>query len=201
MLVFAFSCGKGPESSGIDLPKDSVTAAEKLKIQTATARIEADLKEAGVSIKLDTVPVIVSDFGDHVTMGRCYQDSKGTPIAIVLSHAVLSFDAPDEDFEPWYLTVLLHEIGHCYFNREHEDDMIYPNGQMIFGKLAAHSREQGWGALNPSVMNTSGERNLLKVLRAYYVKEIAGLDRAHSWEHFAEYTPITLRAYDQSSRY
>lgn len=196
LILFVFlatGCGKG--GRGIDLPVDSSTPEEKQKIASAIELIEKDLADGGVYKDLSSVKIIVSDFDDNKTKGRCYQRDDGTPVAIVLSHEILSQDSYDDNLLPWYFTVLLHEVGHCHFNRQHESVMInLGNQELVFPLILERKKtEYTMSWISPTVMNVNGERMILNELRGYYVKEIANLDRAHSWEDFTPYANLTIR--------
>lgn len=193
LVLFASGCGKG--GRGMNLPQDTSTPEEKQKIASALAIIEKDLSDGGVYKDLNAVRVIVADFDDKMTKGRCYQRDDGTPVAIVLNHEILSQDSHDDNLMPWYFTVLLHEVGHCYFDREHENEMISLGNQELVFPLTVDKKkaEYTMSWISPTVMNVNGGRMILKELRGYYVKEIANLDRAHSWEDFTPYANLTIR--------
>ena len=179
----------------MNLPQDTSTPEEKQKIASALAIIEKDLSDGGVYKNLNAVRIIVADFDDTSTKGRCYQRDDGTPVAIVLNHEILAQDSHDDNLMPWYFTVLLHEVGHCYFDRKHENEMISLGNQELVFPLTVDKKkaEYTMSWISPTVMNVNGGRMILKNLRGYYVKEIANLDRAHSWEDFAPYANLTIR--------
>lgn len=192
-LLLLVACGKETKTKWTP-PADTGSAVERAKINQALDQIQEDLRAEGHVRDLHQVKVVVSDFpGEANIQGRCYRNKKGRGLAIVISHEVLQYEAPDEDSMPWYFTVLLHEVGHCYFNREHED-VWYPfaNHELVFLDTADKDAEHRMGWITPSVMNTQSHPSMLKVLRRYYVKEIAGLDRARDWQDFKRYTDVQM---------
>jgi hypothetical protein len=192
LCLLFLGCGKNiPVQT---LPVNSATPEETQKIDEALALIQADLAEEGIHKNLRRVKIIVADLDDPSIQGRCYRNA-GKGVALVMSHQILAQESPDEDLYPWYFTVLLHEIGHCYFNRDHETEVIpFPNKEVVYSAASSRPGKEHTGAwISPSVMNLASDRYMLKALRRYYVKEVAGLDRVRSIEDLNNYTEASLR--------
>lgn len=184
MLVLVTACGRH-EHDKFRLPTDTATTEERAKINAALGLIQRELDESGVDKKVDSIKIVVADLEDPRVRGRCYQDDDGNGLGIVLTRDTLGQDSINENYHPWYLTVLLHEIGHCHFDREHEDEVLSPyTAELSFGESDENKSELGLtiAGLAPSVMNSSGSPMMLKSMFPYYVREIAGIERVQSWQ-------------------
>lgn len=194
ILLLVSACGR-EGTGGFKLPADTATPEQKQKISEALEMIQGDLDANGVKHDLTRVPVIVAKLEDPNVQGRCYRTVEGKGLAIVLTPDLMNQGSYDENLHPWYLTVLLHEIGHCYFNREHETEVLALGGQeLVFPvRRTEKSLEYTMAWISPSVMNIHAERLMFKDLLGYYVREIAGLDRISTWDELSSYVHVTVR--------
>lgn len=200
-LIFALlllGCGRDGNSPA--LPPAITTVDEKQQIAQALETIQAELDASGVKKDVSSVPVYVANIADPKVQGQCFRNRKGKPMAIVLRRSLMQQVSTDENLLPWYYTVLLHEIGHCHFGREHENEILQNTGhEMLFTNLSTDHKSSQYrmSYIAPSVMNLNGDKMLLKDLNSYFVREIAGLERIQSWGDLERYTPLVIQSKEQ----
>lgn len=107
-------------------PADTSTTEEQKIIQYNLEHIAIMAKEFGSTQKFNSIPVVVSDSGFNGTPFWGYCGLYGDGRYIALKREIFSY--PNKNL---IFAVLLHEIGHCYFNREHSFDLIKRNGLAI----------------------------------------------------------------------
>lgn len=186
MLFLITSCGKPVTQLSFKLPADTASAAEREQINEGVSLIQAQLDENGVNTDVSRLKIVVAELEDPTVRGRCYHDERGRGFGIVLTKSVFAEGHGNADYLPWYLTVLLHEIGHCYFQRQHEDDILSPfMAELTFETKKANATTHDGlllASLAPSVMNVNNSPLMLKSMFPYYVREIAGLERIQTWQ-------------------
>lgn len=189
-LLLLTACGRKVVNK--KLPENETSPLVSNQIDEALKMFEQDFKESGILINLHRLPVIV---GKIKNRGECHYDKNNKPRAIVLNRNLF----PSKDsalIEATFVQVLLHEIGHCYFDRQHKKTSgISTNGKTI--ALPTEAYVPGWGAdrviihdkgLAVSIMETPFKSILPKALRKYYVAELAGKDKARTIEDLKKYT-------------
>ena len=196
VVLLVAGCGRD-KGHTLLLPTDLTTPQERQKITSALAIIQKELDANGIDKRVNSIPIMVAELEDPNVRGRCYRNLQGEALGIVLTRALVADDSYDENLYPWYFTVLLHEIGHCFFSREHEHELVqFSDENLVFPNVTGgpqKSLEYTMAWLSPSVMSTRGDRMMLKQLAPYYIREIAGLDRVHRWEDLMPYAQVELR--------
>lgn len=191
-LLFLFA-GCGKPSLEWDVPGDEATPEQREQVEALRGELEADFAAAGSATNLDRVPVVVADLGDRY-VGACYKDDKGRPLAIAIHPRALSFQVPAGHLSLAYVT-FLHEVGHCYFNRVHEDANISQAGTMATLKAAEgieDGRDRKFMRLRATVMNDTNHEAIPEGLRGYYVAEILGQARAHDWQGLSPFATLQI---------
>lgn len=189
------SCSDLKEKLGIDQPKaekvtvppDEATATERETI-TQTLQKISDLAAAlGVSKKFDSIPVIVTTENPLKTnrVGYCQWDGDGNGVYIAINRSLFLTD-PYMKLD-WVFATLLHEIGHCYFHRQHNTDAVSKPGYKIYVTVSdTFGGTVHDGRIFPvSMMYSDGygggtKFNAIPNFQRYYVAEMLGLDRVQS---------------------
>lgn len=192
ILMVISACQVQTEPS-FKLPADVSTEAEKEKIHAIISTIEADLDQLGVTKKLDTIPIIVAKLEDRVA-ARCYKDERDRAIGIVVAASTLADVGADPRYLPLSFKAILHEIGHCYFDRDHEEVAFSVPDQSI--KLVLGEGEIQTShiitLLSPTIMEPVDLFMIPVELRSYYVAEVAGKERLSSWEDLDQFGQVEL---------
>lgn len=191
MILLLASCQ--PQTVGFRLPKDEGTAEEKQKIKDVVASIEADLLELGIPQKLSALPIVVTKLEDRVA-ARCYKDDRDRALGIAVTAATLADVGADPRYLPLSYKAILHEIGHCYFDRDHEEvAFVVPNQnlRLVMQREEAESNHL-LAMLSPTIMEPVDLFAIPVELRSYYVGEVAGLERMVSWEDLARFGEVEL---------
>jgi hypothetical protein len=192
-LLGLASCAKDEAARRLPLPADEATSEERAAIDATLTRIEGLTVELGHPHAFRDLPVILT------TDDRTYTDHPagcvsvdGAPQFILVKRTVLLNEAriAEGGAESTLFRVLLHEIGHCYFHRSHEEAHISQDGEMIeltVGEDGAGSHLD-YAVLDATVM-VPETLTLPVALEKYYVAELLGLARAKSLEDLAPFAP------------
>ncbi len=185
------SCGK-KELNSIVIPADEATDAEKEILFKALDRIQDEFDGIGVSVNLRSIPYHVATL-DSSLAGYCAYRADGSPIGIAINHSVFNYWGSETElhYGPIY-KVLLHEIGHCFFGRDHDQEMFSVPGHELGLQLLAGHPEEIRSELELSAMKDYAEPFTAKALWPYYIKEIAGQDRITSLADLRRYVEVTL---------
>ncbi len=189
LLLLLAGCVAHPETW--DVPEDAATAEQRAQVEELKKEMEADFADAGRDLNLNQVRIIVADIGDRYA-GACYKDDQGRPLAIALHPNALAHRTSPV-FLPLAYTTLLHEVGHCYLNRDHETDYVTVPGQILMLDLGESSPlKRPFSRLRATVMNDDNREPLPTVLRPYYILEVLGEARATAWEDLAPFASFTI---------
>lgn len=176
LLLLLMGCGKKIIYTYPPVPENQASPIVKAEIDEELEKIQAEFAEIDVQVNLKSLPVVVAPLPFGV-VGRCQYGEKDRGIYIILSphlfidQVMLPLDAPI--FEKDFVRVLLHEIGHCYFRRQHEE----PAYLEIPGQSFELQTENAFALLDKiptSLMPAESAYRMPKALRKYYVAEIAG---------------------------
>lgn len=204
LLFLATGCGKGQPAAdnvpNLTPPTDEATRQQRALIDSTLTNIEATTSALGSPHTFRTLPVLVTSDTKYISeaKGACVK-SGGHPQFILLRPAVLDFEShlPADSETTSLFPVLLHEIGHCYFSREHDDALIRSSGFEIsfsskHGETAIDERAE---SLDASVM--SPDKLLMPIaLSRYYVAEVMGQVRHRTLEAVAAHaSPKTHVSY------
>lgn len=155
------------------LPHNEATPEEQTQINVELNRLEQEARLAGVDLNLSRVPVLVTSDGTadlEPFAGQCVRSHKGRPLFIQIDRSVLNKPVQD-GISPLLRSVLLHEIGHCYFDREHDATVLAEKGSFVSWKTS--SGNQALPDLPASLMNPDSNYGLVpKALEGYYLREI-----------------------------
>lgn len=190
LLIFV-SCVK-KEMNSIVLPANQATAEESEILSAALVKIQSDFDEAGVRVKLRSIPYRVATLERSVA-GYCMYRGDGSPVGIVINKNVFrDWETETPTHYGLIYKVLLHEIGHCFFHRAHDDDIFEIPWGLLFLKGPDdefHNEEY----IELSAMKDGGKAQIARSLWPYYIREVAGLDRLNSLEDLLAYAEIDIR--------
>lgn len=192
MLLLLSSCGAGKTIivDGV-LPEDKASALESSQLDEALSKIQSDFDEIGVEINVRSIPYTVNDLGENA--GICVRRADGRPKGISIDHKTFwGFDFDRNHELPQIYNTLLHEIGHCFFNRSHEDDWLQVPQKCFLAKYYPDRSPTKDMSLQLSVMNIIGWNVIPTSIWPYFVKEIAGVHRLRSWQEMQAYVNIEL---------
>jgi hypothetical protein len=193
LLILFAACG--PKVDLSPLPEDIATPLERERLEEVLADLGHSFAAEGVSLDLTQVPVIVADHPQFA--GICYLDHKKRPRAISIDRTIVNRHELPYRMSDLH-TVLLHEIGHCYFGRDHEDAWLqFPDHfLMIYQPTADHDVISYNTSLELTMMNVGSWTNPPPVIWPYFLREIAGLERFSVWQQFQKYARIDVRPYN-----
>jgi hypothetical protein len=188
ILFLIISCGKiiKEESS---FPENDASTFETETFDKALATIQEDFNQANIKVKLRSIPYSITNLGD--TAGICYKTNSES-VGIALDHSLFEVMTEDEDDYGLLYKVLLHEIGHCFFNRDHDEAYYKINGYDMLIEIYPDEGPIRRDSFQQSLMSVLGYFQVPKTLWPYYVKEIAQKARITTWEDIAEYAEVTL---------
>ncbi len=176
LLALLSGCGKKTIYTNPPMPENQASSSVQAEIEEELVRLENDFKELDVQVDLNRMPVIVSPLPFGV-VGRCQYGKDNRGIFIILSPSLFPADGfrPMDSFlfEKDFVKVLIHEIGHCYFRRMHEEPLFleipgssfelrHADGNVIFDRIPK------------SLMPAESTYRMPKTLRSYYLSELAG---------------------------
>lgn len=188
------SCAKQPD---IHIPKDEATSSEKRHLQQIKSEIVKLFKQEGVHLDLNDVPIVVSSENLEGNAGLCVRDGDGAPVYMQLSPLLLSRSRSDLHSsaveEPGFI-ILLHEIGHCYFGREHDPAKLRAEDHlMVFTeKTSGGPSTLALTHLPVSIMAEDYDSLLPNSLKIYYVRELLGRDRFTHAKDLLRYSDVEL---------
>lgn len=187
-MFILISCGRRVIEKS-NFPANNASALESEVLDDALTQIQNDFNANGVSVDVRDTRYSVADTQD--ALGICYKDGDGKRSGIALHHKLFLEEIEDRDNFGILYKVLLHEIGHCFFNREHDETHYKAQGHIMLIEMEPGKMER-YIDLSVTVMSQYGVYPVAKSLWPYYVKEIAGLDRIISWENILPYTDVKL---------
>lgn len=154
------------------MPADQATPEERAILTDALEKIQTDFYDNGVNVDIRTIPYHVSTILPSNIAGICVYKENGEPAGIAINRRVMQeWMIESAEAYGFIYKSLLHEIGHCFFQREHDDAHLELPENILSERL-----------IDLSVMVNGGQPNTLKILWPYYVREVAGLDRINCLE-------------------
>jgi hypothetical protein len=138
-FVFSSGCSDWKEKLGVDhgyteqsVPNDESTQEERDRINSTLEKIENLAQKFGYSGKFRRLPISVITEDSNIThrIGYCAWDESGDGRFIALNRIIFQQDQPITRFDTVF-DVLLHEIGHCYFKRMHDSEIVKKDGYAI----------------------------------------------------------------------
>jgi hypothetical protein len=182
-----------PQSKSITAPEDQSDAAQRAQIDATLTKIEGLTSALGKPHTFRSVPIVVSTDTHYTDHPAACVALNRVPQFILVKPAV--FEAEDRispgGIDSTLFRVLLHEIGHCYFHREHEEEHISQPGRLV--QLTVKQRgvtgKVDLPFLDATVM-VPENLSVPIVLEKYYVAEILGVIRAKTLQDLAPYAPL-----------
>jgi hypothetical protein len=195
LSLLCLACAKEREgdfvsAASVTVPADEATPEERERINATLDEIEALAGQLARPQSFRSLPVIVTteSMAESHRAGACYFEN-GRGKFILVNRVVLRQEERlrTVGLESTLFRVLLHEIGHCYFGREHLEEKISQKGRRLRFAPDRQERRPVFEEFNVSSMES---KTLLipLALKKYYVAEILGLFRARSLEDLAAYT-------------
>jgi hypothetical protein len=179
IVMFAGACAR----SRPEIPADEATSAERSKIEQTASEIESLLRSYGNPTNVRTLPIIITTQNAEILdrNGYCARVD-GRPYYIALNRTIFERERNLPLFHLVFST-LLHEFGHCYFSRGHEQTVIYVNGAE-FPVSIMYQKNTGEGA--SPVFSVLQFQN-------YYVGELIGIRRITSPGDYLNLFTISLK--------
>jgi hypothetical protein len=176
LLMLLAGCGKKTVWSYPPVPKNQASPETKAMIEEELNRIQDDLAEIEVDKDVKHLPVVVAPLPFGV-VGRCQYGEQNRGAYIVLSPSLFTsiYEYPASDshlYEKEFVRVLIHEIGHCYFYRQHEPQTFLESPGNLF-ELRSEVGAVIFDRIPRSLMPAESTYRMPKALRKYYISEIA----------------------------
>lgn len=190
LFVLVLSCGK-QQANSIVLPGNQASGAEADLLSEALDIIQGEFDAQNVSVNIRSLPYHVSDLRPELA-GYCMY-KKGNPVGIVLNKHIFHnwIVETDADYGVLY-NVLLHEIGHCYFDRAHDNSEFAIAGHEMHITYALNVSPLVVTGVKKTVMADRAWPFIPKTLWPYYVKEIAGLERISVLQDLENYVDVDV---------
>ncbi len=186
------SCGK-KQANSIVLPGGLASGAEAAVIDKVLEKIGNDFADLNIHVPLHSIPYHVAKLEPGVA-GLCVFDEnkKGKGIAIDES-VFIQWGTESEDYYGFIYKILLHEIGHCFFERDHDNTVLnIPGKKMLIEYYSGKSAVEVENFEVSVMIERSRSGVIPKSLWTYYLKEVAGLDRISSVEDLESYVNVEV---------
>jgi len=197
IIFLLISCGNGKAPKA--LPFNKASKSEQVTLNKVLENIQKDFDSLAIKVDLKKIRYSVNSLGGkHV--GICYRRKNGQGIGIAIDHTVFLSEVESENYYGRIYNILLHEIGHCFFNRNHEETYLDLQGQqMTLTVDAATNSRYVYQQFVKSIMIPYEAFVLMpKVLWPYYIKEIAGIERVEHVDDLKKYTDLALSPLPQA---
>lgn len=196
-ILFASILSACAKKEEIPIPKDQASPSQKANLNEIKTEIVKLFTQEGVRLDLNQVPIIVSTENLEGKAGLCVRDGDGAPVYMQLSPSLLISNRSEwgtSAVEQAGFVILLHEIGHCYFGREHdtarfsvEDHVMVFNEATSSGRVSLFLRQ-----IPVTIMVADYDSVLPRSLKRYYVRELLGRDRISNFEDLLRYADVEL---------
>jgi hypothetical protein len=187
-------------SFGITAPGDEATVNERSQIKSTVYKIERLALDNGYDGKFDKIPILVSTENPKQShwWGLCVKDEKNISQYILINRMVFEqeYSYPTQHY---IFGVLLHEIGHCYFNREHDLRVVKKPGYLIM--IDPYNSDYGpmniYKEFPLSIMyaDKDGSSPFLGVseqFENYFVMELLGLNKLLSFDDLSSFSGVQI---------
>lgn len=191
-----------PQNRKEAIPTDDATVEERATIEKTMSHLTELFKANGYTGNFDSMPILVTSEDPNETgrVGYCDELGLGTGRYIVINRWTFEQDMED-DSKSEVTATLLHEIGHCYFARGHDHDLISSADYVI---NLEYSGERGGTQIivdgipatvmyvtpqerpNSSVVTSNRE------LQTYYVRELLGLERIQNMNDLNRFKSVKV---------
>jgi hypothetical protein len=181
------------------VPEDQATEVEREAIEQTLKQITKYTKQWGKDMDYHRLPIIlrVRDNPSENVAGRCHYDydMNGHYIEVFKDVVPVGVVRRDKNFSSELFIVLLHEIGHCYYNRAHENKLIKRDGYEFVFPLPDESisGEVYFPELPATIMVDTWSVGIPRSLEKYYVGEVLGVVRANTPEELQKFARFDIR--------
>ncbi len=201
--VLVASCSPSPEASeDVERPADIASNQDRKDIEAVKAEIQALADQVGVPGGFKDFPVIVvSKYpGQDGPLAYCHESQNrfARYIGIVKAtmETYLSEQHSHQD-SSFLFKLLVHEYGHCFFDRGHDETMVGKPGYNIFIVLLDENGTNLKPIGTEIAVSAMASINwwmtdLPRDLKKYYLREIAGQVRWHKFEDLQTQPGIRL---------
>lgn len=186
--------------NALPVPTNEATKLEEDRIDLTLQEIEQISADLGRPRKFRSLPIVVTSEDPIATnrLGFCSSLGFGDNGFISINRAVLKDDTERNRLD-YLFGVLLHEIGHCYFNRIHEDTVVQKPGFRFEVEVtdSVGGTTLYLDAFPVSIMNVAGDSasEMIRVpsaFKRYYVAEIMGIERLESVGEVEKFPGVRL---------
>lgn len=171
-------------------PEERALLAENMEL------INSYASEFAQQLDFRTVPILVTTKKDIIKSGNglcLYEGKKGLKIYLRKDFFTPNLFEKETGFAPPIYNLLVHEIGHCYLLRKHEQTYLSkPGHQAKFKIEGKQPSEFSYHAIPASMMADDFGFRIPKQLEKYYVWEIFGKFRAKTLEELQEKYPFEI---------
>lgn len=171
-------------NSSADIYSDEASAQERGLIEEQMSIIKGFAAEFGVTTDLDRIPIFVSSDASipATTPSFCIMNGTvGTKIVLNKNFFKERVYEKDTGLASPLFNLLIHEIGHCYMGRSHEEALLKKRGYMAeFDIVSSKGRDVARFYSVQSTMMHNTYFAMPKTLEKYFVGEIFGKWRARS---------------------
>ncbi len=193
-LLLLLSCGKKTIYTTPPMPANQASLEVKSEINEEVEKLQKEFNDLNVTVNLKRLPIVVAPLPFGV-VGRCQYGGNDLGAYIILSPNLFGrvefLPMDDAQFEPEFVRVLIHEIGHCYFRRMHEVpayleipgnsfELRHDGSAVIFDKIPN------------SLMPAESVYRMPKALRKYYLSELVGKARLSNATVLGEFTEFQM---------
>ncbi|UOF01976.1 hypothetical protein [Bdellovibrio reynosensis] len=195
------------DSNKSDSIVDEASLQERDLINEQMNLIKQYAADFAIPEDLNRIPIVVvknAEVIKRASSGCLYAGSKGLKIVLSKNFFTQRVYEKDTGFASPLFNLLIHEIGHCYKNRQHEFGVLRKKGYKAQFKIQAgnQTRLVSYYSVQATMMHNTYFQ-MPKNLEKYYVGEIFGKWRAQSLEELQghydfEIVPEEVAASDES---
>lgn len=182
--------------SSADIYSDEATAQERDLIEEQMSLIKGFAAEFGVDTDLNRIPIFVSSDASipATTPSFCIMNGNvGTKIVLNKNFFKDRVYDKDTGLASPLFNLLVHEIGHCYMGRSHEEALLKKKGYLVeFDVVNRKGRDVARYYSVQATMMHNTYFAMPKTLEKYYVGEIFGKWRARSLEQLQSQYDLRL---------
>lgn len=207
------SCQIPKSTSYPAAPSDEATSEERKKINETLEHISEIANKFGYKNDFNSIPVLVTSENVKVTgrIGYCQWDENRRGQYIFINRENFESDKRSSYLQNVF-QVLLHEIGHCYFGRDHNPNVIKKPGYVA--KVEVYDSTGGVDLFEMgfpvSIMYTghselcsgncpegSSPIGAVKDFESYFVSELLGVQQTLSADDLTKFKSFTWVMSDQ----
>jgi hypothetical protein len=181
------SCQKTNGGSQNLVPASTASNWQQKEISTTLAEIQNFADELGLGKNFKSFPIVIVDSfpGPNEVLAYCQQDEDGAGVYIgILKSTMYDYiDRSDNNYNSFLYMLLVHEFGHCFYQRQHDESTIAFPGMHVFFRTRFFPPEYiSIGSEIPVSVMTHTPRPetshfLPDGVKKYYLAEVAGLTR------------------------